>query len=152
VETVDVYLEAWLAHKKKHIKASTADGYGVVVRMINKRFTGVILSDLTRKDIRDWLDTIGRSNKRLANIQSVLQAALSDAVQDEVLEANSMAGWTYRIPEAPKETDEVDTRSGSEQTLVLDATANAAERNLFQFACWTGLRTSEIVAVRWGGH
>jgi len=120
--------------------------------MINKRFTGVILSDLTRKDIRDWLDTIGRSNKRLANIQSVLQAALSDAVQDEVLEANSMAGWTYRIPEAPKETDEVDTRSGSEQTLVLDATANAAERNLFQFACWTGLRTSEIVAVRWGGH
>lgn len=41
------------------------------------------------------------SNKRLANIQSVLRAALQDALNDELIELNPMHGWKYARKDAP---------------------------------------------------
>jgi len=147
--TVGAYLEKWLERKKKHVKASTFDGYRMTIAIIIKQFSKVVLSDLKRKDVRDWLDTMTCSNKTLSNRQSVLRAALDDAVNDELIDTNPLFGWTYKIPEAPKETDDVDPLTPEEQALVLESCGTAAERNMFKFAFWSGLRTSEYAAVRW---
>ncbi|WP_213761742.1 tyrosine-type recombinase/integrase [Caballeronia sp. dw_19] len=149
VETVGTYLEDWLDRKRKHVKASTYDGYRMTINMWVKALGKGTLSDLKRKLIRDELDKMTCVNKTLSNRQSVLRAALDDAVNDELIAINPLFGWTYTIPQAPKEDDDVDPFSAEERELLLANCGELAERNMFKFAFWTGLRTSEFTAVRW---
>lgn len=88
------------------------------------------------------------SNKTLSNIQSCLRSALNDATEEELINLNPLAGWTYARKEAPAREDDVDPFSPEEQQAVLAALSGQA-RNMMQFAQWTGLRTSELVALDW---
>jgi integrase len=144
------YLNTWLERKQSHLKASTLDGYRKIV-------TGVLVPKLghhalillTRKMVRDAMSSMDASNKRLANVQSCLRSALGDAVDDELIEANPLAGWTYSVKEKPRQEDEIDPFTKEEQRAILEV-ATGQYRNLLQFAFWTGLRTSELVALEWG--
>ncbi|CAN7301839.1 DUF3596 domain-containing protein [Cupriavidus necator] len=167
VLTVEAYFDKWLARKKVEIKASTYKGYELIVnRWVIPKFGKMPLSDLKRAPIRDWLATIDEkkekkvSNKRLSNIQSCMRSALGDAADDELIDANPLAGYTYARAERPaegQESDEIDPLSPVEQAAVL-AKLGAGNRNMVQFALWTGLRTSELIALNWsdidfvGGH
>lgn len=144
------YLEKWLERKEKTLKASTIDGYRKIVNgvLIPKLGPTPLLS-ITRKSVRDALSDMEASNKRLANVQSCLRSALSDAVDDELIETNPLAGWTYSVKEKPKAADDIDPFSPEEQRALL-AAAVGQYRNFLQFAIWTGLRTSELVALEWG--
>lgn len=143
------YLSNWLNDKKAEISASTHQDY---TRTINNilipAFGHMALTDLRRKHIKAWARTQTCSNKRIANILSPLRAALHDAVEDEVIEQNPLQGWTYSRKEDPKE-DHVDPFTREEQAAILAALTRQG-KNLIQFAFWTGLRTSELVALRWG--
>jgi len=149
-ETMNGFLTRWLAAKEKHVASSTFDGYRklVTLRLI-PALGDTMLVDLKRKAIRDWLDTLEVSNKTLSNIQSCLRSALNDAVEEELIELNPLAGWTYSRKAAPPKEDDVDPFSPEEQQAVLGALTGQA-RNMMQFALWTGLRTSELVALDWG--
>jgi len=150
ITTAETYLTAWLAEQKKHLKASTHEGYSKIVNNVLLPALGnLLLSDITRRKVRSLLDGIGSGNKRLANIQSVLRAALTAAVHDDLIEVNPMYGWTYARKEAPKSRDKIDPFSPEEQAAIL-ACCPPPLRNLWQFMFWTGLRTSEMVALEWG--
>ncbi len=73
---------------------------------------------------------------------------LNDAVDDELLELNPLAGWTYARKEAPSREGDVDPFNPEEQRAILDAATGQA-KNFIQFALWTGMRTSELVALDW---
>ncbi|MBV8271914.1 MAG: tyrosine-type recombinase/integrase [Cupriavidus sp.] len=151
IKTVEDYLENWLERQQRFLKASTVDGYRKVVSyLLIPKFGKKRLSELTRADFRDWLDKMTCSNKRLANIQSVARKAFEDAVQDEppLMEKNPLHGWTYRRKEEPKEEDDVDPFTATEQKAII-AALPAQAGNMVQFAFWTGLRTSELVALDW---
>lgn len=149
VETFGTYLEGWLASKKNQLKVSAFNGYRKVVSgYLIPWFGNSSITSLKRKDVRDRLDALTVSNKTMSNIQSVLRAALTDAVDDELLEANIMAGWTYKKVEPPKLDEDIDPFSKEEQDAILGAMSGQG-RNLVQFAFWTGLRTSELVALNW---
>jgi integrase len=158
VLTVERYFDQWLTRKQAEIKASTYKGYyGIVNRFVIPKFGRLALSELKRAAIRDWLATIDAkkdekvTNKRLSNIQSCMRSALADAVADEIIDANPLAGYTYsRIerPVAGDVDDEVDPFTPEEQTAIL-AKLRPAERNLTQFFLWTGLRTSEAIELNW---
>ena len=147
---LSTYLDTWLSRKEKVLKASTLDGYSKIVNGVLKpRMGDLPLAMITRKVVREAMSQINASNKRLSNVQSCLRSALGDAVDEELISANPLAGWTYSVKEKPKAADEVDPFSPEEQRLIL-AAATGQYRNLLQFALWTGLRTSELVAVEWG--
>lgn len=148
-ETMNGFLTRWLEAKKKHVASSTFDGYRklVTLRLI-PALGDTMLVDLKRKVVRDWLDTLEVSNKTLSNIQSCLRSALNDAAEEELIELNPLAGWTYLRKSAPPKEDDVDPFSPEEQQAVLGALSGQA-RNMMQFALWTGLRTSELVALDW---
>lgn len=57
-----------------------------------------------------------------------------------------MAGWIYRRKSAPTEEDDVDPFSSEEQHAIIGAIEGEAA-NFVQFALWSGLRTSELVAL-----
>ncbi|TCS37450.1 integrase [Paucimonas lemoignei] len=150
VLTVEKYLDDWLERQRAHLKASTYEGYRkTVVNHLSPGFGKLILSDLKRVNIKDWCAKLETSNKTIRNRLSVLRAALGDAVQDDLIESNPLYGWQFKSKEAPQEDDDVDPFSAEEQTAILDK-LQGQERNLFQFAFWTGMRTSELIALEWG--
>lgn len=147
--TLQEYLESWIESKEKTIKVSTAIGYrkaisGVIVPAIGS----TPLLELKRPAIRSMCQAMTASNKRIGNVLSVLRTALNDAVADEIIEANPIAGWTYKKNEPPKERDDVDPFSQEEQARILSK-AKGQARNFIQFAFWTGLRTSELIGLMW---
>ncbi len=144
------YLATWLEKKEKGLKASTIDGYRKIIDgVLVPKLGDHPLVLLSRKMIKEAMASMDASNKRLSNVQSCLRSALNDAVHDELIEINPMAGWTYSVREKPKTEDEIDPFSPEEQRLILAGT-DGQYRNLLQFAMWTGLRTSELIAVEWG--
>jgi len=149
--TVGEYLDKWLGRQKLERKASTYDTYRkIVMGKLDPWFGKMKLAELKRKDVREKLAAYPAGNKTLGNIQSVLRAALADAVdEDELLDVNPLAGYTYRKKEAPKDDDEIDPFDREEQAAIL-AALEGQGRNLVQFAFWTGMRTSELVALDWG--
>lgn len=145
---VEHYMRKWLDQRKAQLKTSTWTGYRKIIAIVNERFGTLALTELKRPAIKTWLSGLKCSNKRLANIQSVLRAALADAVDDELLEANPLYEWSYRNADEVKDDDDVDPFTIEEESLVLKHLTGQV-RNLFQFFFWTGLRTSEAIALRW---
>jgi integrase len=153
------YLEDWFERKKPKLAASTRREWnGIVMKMLIPKFKETALSALTRRDIKKWLEDLDLkrnkplSNKRLANIQTVLRVALGDAVEDDLIEANVLGGYTYsrELPQyiGEYDADDVDPFSIEEQDAILKALSPQLS-NLVKFAIWTGLRTSELVALNW---
>ena len=147
--TTQEYLEKWVDGKAKTIKASTADGYR---KAVNGRLVpalgAVPLADLRRHHVKTMCEGMEVTNKRIANVLSVLRTALDEAVVDELIDSNPIAGWTYARNEAPKEEDDVDPFTADEQARILEQ-LDGQGRNLLQFAFWTGMRTSELVGLQW---
>ncbi|KVC84007.1 Arm DNA-binding domain-containing protein [Burkholderia ubonensis] len=156
VLTVASYLEQWLEIKKTQIAASTArDYHGIIIRIIIPKFGKLPLAELTRSEIKAWLAKIddGReqkiTNKRLSNIQSCLRSALQDAVDDEMLDSNPLSGFTFERNEPPRDADHADPLDAAEQAAVIAAARDPQIANLWQFMMWTGVRTSEVIALKW---
>ncbi|MFD1557034.1 tyrosine-type recombinase/integrase [Paraburkholderia silviterrae] len=157
VLTVATYLENWLEVKQTQIAASTARDYrGIIFGLFIPEFGGVPLHELTRAELKLWLAKIdeGRekkiTNKRLSNIQSCVRSAFEDAVEDEILEANPLAGFTFARNEPPRDIDHADPLDADEQAAVITAARDPQIANLWQFMFWTGMRTSEVIALDWG--
>jgi integrase len=146
---VEAYLDDWLVTKTKQIKASTLQGYTKIINnLIIPEFKGTVLGELKRPAIRKWLAEMKCGNKRLTNIQSVFRTALQDAVDDEVIENNPLNGWKYQNKEIVKPDDDVDPFTAKEQGLILSE-LTGQNRNIYQCFFWSGLRTSEMVALQW---
>lgn len=147
--TVGEYLSQWLQDKKPTLKSSTFRDYGKIINnQLIPEFGELRLPDLKRLHVRRWAATLNCTQKRIANLISPMRAALQDAVDDEILEANPLAGWSYKKQEPPRGEDHVDPFTREEQAVILDVLKGQG-RNLIRFALWTGLRTSELVALEW---
>ena len=149
--TLTKYLDRWLTDIRPSLKASTFTIYKRIVNhQILDQFGDLNLTQISWKDVRDWLAKKDASAKTKGNILSVLRTALDDAVEDELLDANPLAGKKMRRKGDTKpRKDEIDPFSAEERAAIIDA-ANGQERNFIQFAFWTGLRISELCALDWG--
>lgn len=149
-KTMTEYLGEWLDEKEKQLKASTWDDYRKIVNnTLIPKVGKVLLTEFRRLDAKGIVKDMECSNKRIANILSVLRSALDDAVVDELIETNPISEFTYENTEAPKTVSDVDPFTKEEQAAIL-AACSGQVHNLFRFAFWTGLRTSELVALDWG--
>lgn len=147
--TIGDHLDKWLDRQRVRLKVSTYENYKkIVIGYLDPWFGKMALPDLKRKHVRDKLAAHRAGNKTLSNIQSVLRAALAEALDDELIEVNPLTGYTYRKAEGPKEDDDIDPFDRDEQSAILVALEGQG-RNLVQFAFWTGMRTSELIALEW---
>lgn len=147
--TIQSYLDEWLEAQEKQLKSSTYNDYRKTINhLIIPQFKDKLLSEIKRVDIKAWVKEMGCSNKRISNILSVFRKSLQDAVDDELIETNPLYGWSYENKEAPKKESDVQPFSQEEQEAILSVLDGQA-RNMMQFFFWTGLRTSELVALDW---
>ena len=143
-------LETWLKGVKPQVERSTFIDYRNIVRNhLIPTFGDLKLSELTRTHVKDWAAEKDASRKRIANILSPLRQMLADAVDAEKIPKNPLHGWTYKKRDPIKVRDDVDPFTLEEQTAIIANLPDQAA-NLFQFAFWTGLRTSELIALEWG--
>ena len=149
--TVSEYFERWLRQIRDQKKASTYYDYQKTIRrLIIPVFGALPLSHLNRAALKPWLATLKCSNKRIANILIPVRQGLQDAIDDEIIDHNPLIGFRYRRIEPPKETDYIDPFNAAEQAAIIRAARTPDERTLVSFLFWTGLRTSEWLALRWG--
>jgi integrase len=76
-----------------------------------------------------------------------LRIALNEAVDRELINSNPLIGFKVR-KRSNGIAGDVDPFSAVERAAILSALTGQAH-NLIQFAFWTGLRTSELVALDW---
>lgn len=151
VELISDYLESWLYRIKGEVKPSTYQGYKHIVRgQLIPAFGEYRLTELRRKHVRDWISNHNGTAKTIGNIISPLRVALDDAVEDEIIDVNPLAGWKLkRARRIGARRSTIDPLCAEERDAIL-AHLEGQSRNFVQFAIWTGLRTSELIALDWG--
>jgi len=148
VLSVAEWLDQWLDRKERHVKASTYNTYRKVTVILKRQFGAIALTELKKKDVRAWCETLTCGNKRIKGLTLPLIDALQCAVDDELLELNPLRDFRFIKTEAPKE-DHVDPLSREESEKLLGV-LTGQYKNMVQFALWTGLRSSELIALQWG--
>ncbi len=139
-------LLAYMDAKKRSLAYSTYASYESAVEChLIPTFGHLKIGDLTTQAIRQWMGGLVISNKRINNILIPLRGMLEDAFVDGVIDRNPM----HRIRNLEIRQEDPEPFSFEEQNRILAALPDQG-RNLMQFAFWTGLRTSELIALEWG--
>ena len=138
-------LDTWLERKRRTCEASTWRDYrSAVNHYLIPEFGDFALPDLTAPVIPNWIDSLTISNQRINNVLIPLKAIFHEAYHDELIDKNPLE----RFQRLPRHTPEPDPFTREEMEKILDA-CEGQIRNIFKFAFWTGLRTSELIALKW---
>lgn len=145
-------LEAWRDRVQRTFARSTFLGVRKAVDNVLVPWCGEKFPDeLTPADIRDWVGLQTTSIKRIRNVVWPLRAVLDELVADGHLAFNpfSRVKMAKLVPEAKRISDFEPDPYTEDQLLKL--LRNVAEPDRFGFQLWayTGLRTGELIGLRW---
>lgn len=145
-------LAAWIARSKATLEPSTWISYNNAVQhKLLPYFGNIKPAALRPADIREWVGLQTSSLKTIANVLLPLRAVLDELVEDEVIKLNPLRTikLAKMVPAAKRVSDfECDPYTWDELARVLQALP-AEKRPLFQFWAFTGLRTGELIGLRW---
>jgi integrase len=146
IPNVRQQLTKWLNSKYRTCEYSTYKAYNsAVTHHLIPYFGDRLLTELKTSDIREWIGGLTVSHKMINNVLIPLRGMLSDAHADGLINRNPMD----RIKNLTHRTREPKPFAPDEVTAIL-AHCDGQIRNIFEFAFWTGLRTSELIALEWG--
>jgi integrase len=94
--------------------------------------------------IKEWLNNLPRANKRKSNVLTPLRQMYDEMYHDEIIDKNPLE----RVKNLPTQSREPKPFTQEEVAKILNE-LTGQEKNLIQFAFWSGLRTSELIALRW---
>lgn len=144
-KTVGEALEEFLHNTRRKYEASTLRGYKSAINFhLIPAFGNTQIRKLTAKHINEWLSGLTISGKRINNVLIPLRLVLRDAYMDELIDSNP----ADRIRNLAHRYDDPQPFTPDEMHLILE-NCTPQSRNLFQFAFWSGLRTSELIALEW---
>lgn len=144
-KTVGEALEGFLRNTRRRYEASTIRGYTSAIYFhLIPAFGNTLIRKLSTKDINDWINSLLISAKRINNVLIPLRLVLDDAYYDGLIDSNP----ADRVRNIPHRYPEPNPFNPDEMRLILE-NCTPQSRNLFQFAFWSGLRTSELIALEW---
>lgn len=148
------YLDQYLKLcETRKLSPSTINGYRKCrSALASLHDIGVV--ELTPAVIKTWLGNTAAGAKTVRNQLSFLRSAIDEAVTDGLLPVNpvslvSVARYKEHTPSAEASSREVDPFTPDEVKAILGASGNQQWANLFRFAFATGMRSSELCALRW---
>ena len=111
------------------------------------------VSSLTPAILKNWIQKQTTVLKTIRNQLSFLRSSLDEAITDGIISINPVSlvsASRYQSKNSGAESNYiVDPLSPQEVSALLAATKYEQWKNLFQFAINTGLRSSELCALRW---
>ena len=137
--------------KNKQMSHSTLNGYRKIINYdLIPCFGDFLISDLTTLHIKNWLDQQSAGLKTIKNKLSLLRMTIKDAIADGYIEKDPITGINERYFKslAKESTYIVEPFNEAEKELIIN-NATGQVKNLIQFGFWTGLRTSELIALKW---
>lgn len=152
-KTVKMYLDEYLSIcETRKLSPSTINGYKKCRSALSDLYL-FPASELTPAAIKAWIQSRTTTLKTIRNQLSFLRSALDEAVTDGVLQINPVSLVTASRYQSDKSTTDsdyiVDPLSPAEVEALLASAGNKQWENLFMFAIQTGLRSSELCALRW---
>lgn len=156
--TVSELLDEHLKTREKTLAPSTLAGLrSMITERIKPGLGDERVIDLTPTRIAAWLrspDMAGLSLKFIRNVLSPLRLALFHAVHLGYRTDNPVASSALNVkllvPKSHwKSGHKPDPFTKGEVAKILDACEQPAFRNFVRFAFATGLRTGELIALRW---
>ncbi|MER0215700.1 MAG: site-specific integrase [Nitrosomonas sp.] len=135
----------WLQRAQSRCQPSTLRDYeSAIYHHLIPTFGDLTIEELTALKIKEWRAELPCSNKRKNNILIPLRQLYDEMYHDEIITKNPLD----HVKNLPIHTREPKPFTADEVANILNELAGQ-ERNLIQFAFWTGLRTSELIALRW---
>lgn len=108
------------------------------------------IRDVSTSEMREWISLLEGTRKTINNILVPLRSVFDDAAIDRVIDASPLAVLPVRKildKTATKSTFAPNPFNPQEVLAILEAAKY--DRNMFQFAFFSGLRTSEYIALDW---
>lgn len=144
--TVGQALDGYIEAARRTCELSTWRGYRSAVEYhLKPAFGDIRLIDLTSAKIKSWIGGLTISNKRINNVLIPLRTVFNDAFADGLIDRNPVT----RISNLSVRFEEPQPLTPQEIEAILKELPQQG-KNLIQFAVWTGLRTSELIALEWG--
>lgn len=151
--TIGELLTEFLAQTKSSCEYSTYIGYKKVCDFhLFPNFEEIEIQNLKPAYIRKWIRSLSVTAKTVCNILVPLRAVIEQALNDEIIKSNPLDKIVISKlldKETIKSDFKVDPFNKEEIQAVLNASHHKQIKNLFQFAFFTGLRTSELIALEW---
>lgn len=151
--SINEYLDEYLdICKTRELSPSTIVGYKKCKNALSA-LHDLSVVDLTPGILKTWIQKQNTSLKTIRNQLSFLRSALDEAVTDGLILSNPATLVTasrYQTKSSSLESDYVvDPLTPEEVDKIYSSTKYDQWKNLFQFAVNTGLRSSELCALRW---
>ena len=143
--TIQEALKDWLKRNESKYELSTLHGYNsAIFHHLIPQFGAFKIAELSVIQIKEWLAKLTCSNKRKNNILIPLRRLYEEMYLDEIIDKNPLD----RIKNLTVSPREPEPFSLNEIEKIL-CQLEGQEKNLIQFAFWSGLRTSELIALTW---
>ena len=150
---VSLLLDDFLAQAKTATELSTYIGYKKICNAhLYPKFGHLAIQELKPAVLRPWIRSLQVTAKTVSNILLPLRAIVEQALNDELIESNpfdKIAVGKLINARQSKSDFKVDPFTFAEINQILAAPAHEQIQNLFQFAFFTGLRTSELIGLEW---
>lgn len=148
-ETVEEAAIEWLKIKKSEVVPSTYKSYRSKFKChIIPKFGKKRLDSIIKSDIKKWMatDLYHLENKTINNLMIPFKGLFSDAIDDGKLSKSPFQTIKPFKEKKPKP----DPFLQSEIAAIVNTAINKPQEvNAFEFACWAGLRPSEMIMVAW---
>lgn len=150
--TLSEYLEEWLKGISKYnLSPRTIEGYQSIFKSGIQPVLGkVLMADLKPDTIQKYYDkklADGASNTTVRHHAMFLHRALKDAVKRQLLSRNPADAELLTLPSLQRR--EMQTYDEETVHTFLNAAMDTPYYTLFHCALFTGMRRSELLALRW---
>jgi len=143
--TIDDYSSIWFKQKQRNWSHTTIRGYSQKYNSYIKPNWGhMLLTDFKASMFDDWASASNLSGKSINETRNVLIQIFNRAFIDQVIEKNP----TKFIERYKQDFKEPNPFKHEEIAAILDALTSPYQE-YFQFAFYTGLRTGELLGIRW---
>lgn len=143
--TIDHYSGIWFQQKQRNWSHTTIRGYSQKYNSyIKPNFGHMKLQDFKASMFDEWASKQKLSGKSINEARNVINQIFKRAFYDGVIDANPVE----RVERYKQDQKEPEPFSIVEIEKILKA-LESPYREFFQFAIWTGLRTGELLGLRW---
>jgi integrase len=138
------YCLAYVASLAGQIQPETIKEYEQCVEIVARGLGNPSLERADRPKFREWVSKQTLSKNRIDNLLTPVRGALKQALEDDAIAKNPLDGFEVRRIKTGTER-EIDPFT-PEEVLALGETECG---RLWTFWAWTGLRSGEIIGLRW---
>ncbi|MGB1262494.1 MAG: tyrosine-type recombinase/integrase [Cognaticolwellia sp.] len=151
--TIKDMINDWFKRNQHQWERSTIRGYkSKTIQHIEPNFGHINVSEFKPSLFKNWAATATNKNsntnkpltgKTINEVRSIMRSAFQDLYIDEVIDSNPID----RIKRFKHTKAEPEPFNAAEREKIL-AEMTGQVHNFFNFAFWTGLRTSELIGLR----